>query len=64
MFKHEDTITLHPSRITLDELRMKASGLHFCQEMLSSGERDILRLLESALYLIDSDAVTVDATKL
>lgn len=63
-FKHEDTTPIRPAGLTLDDIRMKASGLHFAKEMLSNGEREILSLLESTLNLIDSDAVTLDVTKL
>ena len=47
--------TLRSGR-TLAEVRAQLSGLHFAKEALSDGERDILRLAEDLLDLIDSQA--------
>lgn len=44
---------LKPANLTLDEIRAKLSGLHFGQECLSKGEKDILHLAESLLFFID-----------
>ncbi len=38
----------------LNDLRQKVAGLHFSQECLSYGEREILRLAESILKWIDT----------
>lgn len=37
----------------LNDLRQKVAGLHFCQEVLTKGEKDILFLAESLLKWID-----------
>jgi hypothetical protein len=48
-----DTELLKPADLTLNEIRAKLSGLHFGQECLSKGEKEILRLAESLLFFID-----------
>lgn len=40
----------------LDEIRSKASGLHFAKECLSPGEREILYLVEALLHVLDAEA--------
>lgn len=52
-FKHENTIALKPTGLTLDEVRSKLSGLHFSKGILSDGEREILALAESLLTALD-----------
>jgi len=54
-YKQDDTIALRPSGLTLDEVRLKLSGLHFIKEALSGGELDILYLAESLLSALDAD---------
>ena len=44
---------LRPSGLTLDAVRDKLSGLHFSKESLTIGEREILILAESLLWLVD-----------
>lgn len=39
---------------TFDEIRNKATGLHFAKEMLTITERELLAMLEDAIELIDN----------
>lgn len=39
--------------LTFEEIRLKASGLHFSHEMLTVQEQEILRLLEGAIAILD-----------
>jgi len=52
--KFDNKQELRPTGLTLDEVRSKVSGLHFGQESLTAGEKEILRLAESLLSYIDS----------
>lgn len=51
--KFDNEQKIRPTGLTLDEIRAKLSGLHFGQEVLTSGEKEILHLAESLLNYID-----------
>lgn len=53
-FYTNNTEFLPHSGKTFDEIRSKASGLHFAKEMLTITERELLAMLEDTIELIDN----------
>lgn len=39
--------------LTMEEIRLKAAGLHFSKELLTEREREILTLLEGVIDILD-----------
>ena len=55
-----DEYTILPRKgFTIGEARRTLAGLHFAQESLTSGERNILHLAEGLLNLIDEDRTSL-----
>lgn len=50
-----DKTLLPKTDLTLYDARQKLAGLHFSQEHLTSGEREILYIAEALLRLIDEN---------
>lgn len=53
-FYREDNTPLYHSGLTFDQIRSKASGLHFAKEMLTDSERQMLAMLEDLMDIIDN----------
>lgn len=54
MAYHNNTDYLLHSGLTFDDIRSKASGLHFAKESLTPNEREMLAYLEDLIDLLDN----------
>jgi hypothetical protein len=56
-FYREGDTPLYHSGLTFDQLRAKATGLHFAKDMLNETERAMLAMLEDLLDIVDNPPV-------
>lgn len=53
-FYRENTTPLYHSGMTFDQLRSKASGLHFAKDILTPAEREMLAIMEDLIDIVDN----------
>jgi len=53
-FYREGETPLYHSGLTFDQLRSKATGLHFAKDLLTDSERQMLAMLEDLLDIVDN----------
>lgn len=53
-FYREGEMPLYHSGLTFDQIRARATGLHFAKEMLTDSERVMLAMMEDLLDIIDN----------